>query len=244
MINIVIPMAGAGSRFAKAGYKKPKPFIDVLGKPMICHVLDNLNVPDAKFILLAREEHYQNEQETVQWIEAHYNVEFVLIDKLTEGAACTVMHAHRLINNDTPLLIANSDQIVDMDIYRYICDSEARHLDGSVLCFRDDDTKWSYARINEDGMITEIREKEIISEYATVGIYYFAKGALFVENAIDMIVRNERVNNEFYVAPVYNYSIQKGGRYGIYNIGMEQMHGTGTPADLDQYIEFRNNQNV
>lgn len=244
MINIVIPMAGAGSRFAKAGYKKPKPFIDVLGKPMICHVLDNLNIPDAKFILLARKEHYHDELETVEWIKAHYNVEFVLIDKLTEGAACTVMHAHRLINNDTPLLIANSDQIVDMDIYCYICDSEARHLDGSVLCFRDDDTKWSYARINEDGMITEIREKEVISEYATVGIYYFAKGSLFVENAIDMIVRNERVNNEFYVAPVYNYSIQKGSRYGIYNIAMEQMHGTGTPADLDQYIEFRNKQNV
>lgn len=244
MINVVIPMAGAGSRFAKAGYKKPKPFIDVLGKPMICHVLDNLNISDAKFILLARKEHYQNEQETVEWMKAHYNVEFVLIDKLTEGAACTVMHAHRLINDSTPLLIANSDQIVDMDIYRYICDSEARHLDGSVLCFRDNDIKWSYARVNEEGMITEIREKEVISEHATVGIYYFAKGSLFVENAIDMIVRNERVNNEFYVAPVYNYSIQKGGRYGIYNIEMEQMHGTGTPADLDQYIEFRNNQNV
>ena len=80
MINIVIPMAGAGSRFAKAGYLKPKPFIDVLGKPMICHVLDNLNIKDAKFILLARAEHYKNEQETVNWIRKNYNVEFVLID--------------------------------------------------------------------------------------------------------------------------------------------------------------------
>lgn len=239
MINIVIPMAGAGSRFAKAGYLKPKPFIDVLGKPMICHVLDNLNIKDAKFILLARAEHYKNEQETVNWIRKNYNVEFVLIDKLTEGAACTVLHAHRLINNDTPLLIANSDQIVDMDIKDYINDSDKRNLDGSVLCFEDNDPKWSYAKLDENNLIIMIREKEVISEHATVGIYYFRRGRDFVENAIDMFVRNERVNNEFYVAPVYNYSIEKGGRYGIYSIDKTQMHGTGTPEDLDKYIDLR-----
>ena len=241
MINIVIPMAGAGSRFAKAGYIKPKPFIDVLGKPMICHVLDNLNMPDAKFILLARKEHYENEPRTIQWIKDNYNVEFVLIDKLTEGAACTVLHAHRLINNETPLLIANSDQIVDMNIIDYVKDSNERKLDGSVLCFVDSELnpKWSFAKIDENGMITEIKEKQPISEYATVGIYYFAKGNIFVSNAIDMIVRNERVNNEFYVAPVYNYAIENGLKFGIYNIDMSQMHGTGTPEDLNKYIDFR-----
>lgn len=239
MINIVIPMAGAGSRFAKAGYRKPKPFIDVLGKPMICHVLDNLDMPEARFILLARKEHYENEPETIQWIKGHYNVEFVLIDKLTEGAACTVLHAHHLINNATPLLIANSDQIVDMNIADYINDSDSRSLDGSVLCFKDNDTKWSYAKIDENGYIIEIKEKVVISEYATVGIYYFAKGRTFVENAIDMFVRNDRVNNEFYVAPVYNYAIAKGDKFGIYNIDMNQMHGTGTPKDLDKYIAIK-----
>lgn len=237
MINIVIPMAGAGSRFAKAGYDKPKPFIDVLGKPMICHVLDNLNMPNAKFILLVRAEHFEKERETINWITKHYYSEVVLIDKLTEGAACTVLHAHRLINNDLPLLIANSDQIVDMDIEDYINDSENRQLDGSVLCFEDNDKKWSYAKLDENGLITEIREKEVISENATVGIYYFNKGRDFVENAIDMIVRNERVNNEFYVAPVYNYAIKQGKKFGIYSIDKTQMHGTGTPEDLDKYIE-------
>lgn len=239
MINIVIPMAGAGSRFAKAGYKKPKPFIDVLGKPMICHVLDNLDLPDAKFILLARKEHYANEPETIQWIKDNYRVEFVLIDKLTEGAACTVLHAHRLISNETPLLIANSDQIVDVDIAGYVNDSDVRNLDGSVLCFQDHDPKWSYAKTDKSGYITEIKEKVVISDHATVGIYYFAKGRDFVENAIDMFVENDRVNNEFYVAPVYNYAIAQGGRYGIYNIEKDQMHGTGTPEDLDKYITIK-----
>ena len=239
MVNIVIPMAGAGSRFAKAGYAKPKPFIDVLGKPMICHVLDNLNMPNAQFILLARREHYEAEQETVKWIEQHYSVHWVLIEKLTEGAACTVLHAHRLINNDQPLLIANSDQIVDMNIADFIRDSEACQLDGSVLCFHDTDAKWSYAKTDENGLITEIKEKVVISDNATVGIYYFHEGRTFVENAIDMIVRNERVNNEFYVAPVYNYAIAQGKKFGIYNIDMSEMHGTGTPEDLNNYIAFK-----
>lgn len=239
MINIVIPMAGAGSRFTQAGYKKPKPFIDVLGIPMICHVLENLNIPDAKFILLARKEHFEAEQNTVKYILQNYNVEFILIDKLTEGAACTVLHAHRLINNDTSLLIANSDQIVDMNINDYINDCKTRNLDGSVLTFEDNDKKWSYAKLNENNLIATIKEKEVISPFATVGIYYFTKGKDFVENAIDMFVRNERVNNEFYVAPVYNYAIEKGGKFGIYNIDKSQMHGTGTPEDLDLYIEFK-----
>ena len=121
----------------------------------------------------------------------------------------------------------------------FINDSESRKLDGSVLCFQDNDTKWSYAKIDQYGIIEEIREKEVISPFATVGIYYFAKGKMFVENALDMIVRNDRVNNEFYVAPVYNYSIHTGGKYGIYNINKNEMHGTGTPNDLNKYIEFK-----
>ena len=244
MINIVIPMAGAGSRFAKAGYKKPKPFIDVLGKPMICHVLDNLKMPNAKFILLVRKEHFDQEPKTIQWIRENYNVEYVMIDKLTEGAACTVLHAHRLINNNTPLLIANSDQIVDIDIADYVNDSKLRGLDGSVLCFIDPELnpKWSFAKIDNKGLITEIKEKQPISNEATVGIYYFEKGSSFVENAIDMFVRNERVNNEFYVAPVYNYAIKRGERFGIYNIDFSAMHGTGTPEDLDKYIDIIKNK--
>ena len=238
-VNIVIPMAGAGKRFVEKGYIKPKPFIDVLGKPMICHVLDNLTIENARFILLARKEHVEAERETVEFITGNYNAEFALVDKLTEGAACTVLHARRQIDNDQPLLIANSDQIVDMDINDYLNDSEVRKLDGSVLCFQDDHPKWSYAKTDENGHITMIREKVVISSNATVGLYYFARGRIFVQSAIDMIVRNDRVNNEFYVAPVYNYAISGGCKFGIYSIGKAQMHGTGTPEDLDNYIAFR-----
>jgi NDP-sugar pyrophosphorylase family protein len=238
MINIVIPMAGQGSRFAKAGYEKPKPFIDVAGKPMIVRVLENLYYPDSRYILIARKEHMEKEKELVKQIEEEFNAIFIPIDKLTEGTACTVLYARKYINNDEPLLIANSDQIVDIDIANFINDCFKRKLDGSILTFIDKykDPKWSFAKINENGLVTEVREKVVISEFATVGIYLFAKGKYFVNAAIDMIINNDRVNGEFYTCPTYNYAIKDGLKVGIYNINFEQMHGIGTPEDLNKYL--------
>lgn len=236
-MNVVIPMAGSGARFAQAGYAKPKPFIDVLGRPMISHVMENLALPQAKYILIARGEHLEAEAAEVELIEQEYGARFLTIDFLTEGAACTVLLAHRLINSEEPLLLANSDQIVDFSIQSFIDDALERNLDGSILTFEDDDPKWSYARLGTDGLVSEVREKEVISSHATVGIYYYRTGRLFVEAALDMIIHNDRVNNEFYVCPVYNYAIREGARIGIYDISRRAMHGLGTPADLEIYLE-------
>lgn len=236
MINVLIPAAGAGSRFAKVGYKLPKPFIDVLGKPMIVRVLENLNVKNARYIIVGQEEHLRLQKELAENIKSNFNVDFVAVDKLTEGTACSVLYARNLINNDTPLLIANSDQIVDIDLNCFVEDCKKRKLDGSILTFMDKERnpKWSFVRLNSD-LVEEVREKEVISEFATVGIYLFSKGSLFVDSALDMIVRNERVNNEFYTAPAYNYAIKNGAKIGIYNIEFTQMHGIGTPEDLQKY---------
>ncbi|EAH6719261.1 lipopolysaccharide biosynthesis protein [Campylobacter jejuni] len=233
-MNIVIPMAGLGSRFAKAGFDKPKPFIDVLDKPMIVRVLENLKYKDARYILIARKEHLTKEKKLVDEIKNNFNVEFIPIDKLTEGTACTVLYARKYINNDTPLMIANSDQIVDINIADFINDSFKRGLDGSILTFIDKEKnpKWSFAKLNND-LVVEVKEKEAISEFATVGIYFFNKGKIFVESAIDMIIENDRVNNEFYTCPVYNYAIKSGAKIGIYNIDFSKMHGIGTPEDLE-----------
>ncbi|HEC2781082.1 TPA: glycosyltransferase family 2 protein, partial [Campylobacter jejuni] len=229
-MNIVIPIAGLGSRFAKAGFDKPKPFIDVLGKPMIVRVLENLKYKDAKYILIARKEHLIKEKKLVDEIKNNFNVEFIAIDKLTEGTACTVLYARKYINNNTPLMIANSDQIVDINIADFINDSLNRSLDGSILTFIDKEAnpKWSFAKLNNN-LVVEVKEKEAISEFATVGIYFFNKGKIFVESAIDMIIENDRVNNEFYTCPVYNYAIKNGVKIGIYNIDFSKMHGIGTP---------------
>ena len=239
MINIVIPMAGQGSRFAKAGYEKPKPFIDVDGKPMIVRVLENLAYPDARYILIARKEHIEKEKELVCQIENDFNATFISIDKLTEGTACTVLYARKYINNDEPLLIANSDQIVDINIFDFINDCKNRNLDGSILTFVDEykDPKWSFAKLDENNLVTEVKEKIVISEFATVGIYLYSRGRDFVDASIDMIINNDRVNDEFYTCPTYNYAIKDGSKIGIYNIEFSQMHGIGTPEDLNIYFK-------
>jgi len=232
-------MAGEGSRFVKAGYDIPKPFIDVHGKPMIIRVLENLFYPDARYILIARKEHMEKESELVVSIEKEYNAKFISIEKLTEGTACTVLHARRIINNDEPLLVANSDQIVDISIEDFIGDCFERKLNGSILTFVDPhkDTKWSFARIDKNKLVTEVQEKVPISNYATVGIYLFARGRDYVDSAIDMIIGNDRINNEFYTCPTYNYAIKNGKKIGIFNIKFEEMHGLGTPEDLDFYLD-------
>lgn len=240
MINIVIPMAGEGSRFSQAGYKKPKPFIDVNGIPMIERVINNLKFPNCRFILIARADHINKEQQLVREIESKHNAIFIPISKLTEGTACTVLYARKYINNDEPLLIANSDQIVDIEINDFINDCFARSLDGSILTFIDEEMnpKWSFAKVDNKQLVTEVREKEAISKFATVGIYFFLKGSDFVNSAIDMIINNERVNNEFYTCPTYNYAIANNSKIGIYNIDYKKMHGIGTPSDLESYLNL------
>lgn len=237
-VNVVIPMAGAGSRFSKVGYVKPKPFIDVLGMPMILRVLENLRIEGANYILIARKEHLEQERELADKIVKNYNVTFVTVDELTEGAAITVLYSHKLINNDVPLLIANSDQIVDIDMQKYVSDMYDRKLEGSIMTFVDNDPKWSYAKCDEKGLVTEVKEKQVISDQATVGIYLFAHGKDFVNGSLDMIIKKDRVNNEYYVCPVYNYLVADKKKIGIYEIDKNTMHGIGTPEDLNKYLDF------
>lgn len=238
MINVVIPMAGLGSRFSKAGYELPKPFIDVKGKPMIARVMDNLRVHDAVFTLIARQEHIDAHPECFEALRNQYPVTVIGIDRVTAGPACTVLHAHRALNNDIPVLTANSDQLVDMDFNDYIADSRKRGLDGSILTFPATDPKWSFAKVDPEGFLLEAKEKVAISDQATVGIYYFERGRDFVEGALDMIASNDTTNNEFYVVPIYNYLLKQGRKFGIYPIEERVMHGLGTPEDLDAYLDL------
>lgn len=239
-MNIVIPMAGKGSRFVEAGYKEPKPFIDVLGIPMIERVMKNMSCQNANYILIARQEHLDAQKEVVERLMNQYPITFLTLDRTTEGAACTVLAARKWINNDEPLIIANSDQIVDIEVRDFINDCFDRQLDGSILTFIDNslDTKWSYAKLGADGLVTEVKEKVPISNIATVGIYLFARGKDYVDSAIDMIVNNDRYNNEFYTCPVYNYAITNNLNIGVYNIDYAQMHGIGIPDDLTDYIQI------
>lgn len=239
MINIVIPMAGKGSRFQEAGYAFPKPLIDINGETMIEVVVRNLRPQcDHKFIFICQREHYEKyDLHNVLKNATNNNFEVVLLNGITEGAACTVLTATQHINTDDALIIANSDQFVEFDINDFIKKSQESDNDGLIMTFKASHPKWSYARVNEEGKVVEVAEKKVISDKATVGIYYFKKGSDFVEGTQSMILKNIRHNNEFYVCPVYNELILKGKEIYIYNIDAEKMHGLGTPEDLDAFLK-------
>ena len=239
MLNIVIPMAGAGSRFVLSGYTEPKPLISIKGIPMIKLVIDNLRPNTAhRFIFICQQTHienYQLQEKLTAWAPL---CKIIGLNEITEGAACTVLAAKNMINNDTPLMIANSDQYIDANINTYLKEMRLRNLDGLIMTMTANDPKWSYVGFDEKKNVNSVVEKKVISNEATVGIYNFKKGSDFVCAAEKMIAQNLRVNNEFYVAPVYNQLIENKKSIGIFNIGKEArgMYGLGIPADLELFL--------
>ena len=202
--------------------------------------IENLRVKDScHFIFICQKKHVEEYGLRSKLTEWAPGADLVVIDGLTEGAACTVLLADKLIDNTNPLMIANSDQFIDIDINSYIDFMKNNYLDGLIMTMSADDPKWSFVDINESGFITRVVEKEVISNEATVGIYNFKKGSDFIRAAKKMIQNNDRTNNEFYVAPVYNYLIKEGYKTGFYNIGSEAngMYGLGTPKDLRIFLE-------
>ncbi len=233
-MNVLIPMAGAGSRFANAGYTFPKPLIEVDGKPMIQVVVENLNI-EANYTFIVQKEHYEKYslQYLLNLIAPNCNI--VQVDGLTEGAACTTLLAKEFIDNDAPLVMANSDQFVEWNSNECLYAFNADGIDGGIVSFKATHPKWSYAKVGDDGFVSEVAEKKPISDNATVGIYFWKKGSDYVKYAEQMIGKNIRTNNEFYVCPVFNEAIQDGKKVRIKDI--ERMWGIGTPEDLNYFLE-------
>ena len=233
-LNVLIPMAGAGSRFEKAGYTFPKPLIEVNKKPMIQVVVENLNI-DANYIFVVQQEH-----------RVKYNLDTLLnliapgckiveTEGVTEGAACTALLASEFIDNDAPLFFANSDQFVDWNSNEFMYKMNESDADGGIVVFEATHPKWSFAEINQNNIVTRVAEKNPISTNATVGFYYWKKGSSFVKYANQMIDNNVRVNNEFYVCPLFNEAIQDNKK--IISFKANTMWGLGTPEDLELFLK-------
>ncbi len=247
MLNIVLPMAGRGSRFSNAGYILPKPLIDVHGTPMIKVVVDNLMPKiEHRFIFVAQQEHIDKYNLLPQLKSYAKNVEVIGIKGITDGQVCTALLAKKFFNNDAPLMNANSDQYIDFDINEYLDAMHSNNLDGMIMTMKSQDPKWSYARTDETGLVVETAEKKVISSDATVGIFNFRRGSDLVRSAEQMIADNIRVNNEFYTCPCYNYLINEGRKIGIYPIGSEYdgMYGLGIPSDLNFFLNHPISQKI
>ena len=236
-LNIVIPMAGEGSRFTKAGYTFPKPMIEIHQKPMIQLIVESLGLK-GNFIFIVRQEHLDkyNLKSLLNIIAP--NCKIIVIDKLTEGAACTVLLAKKYIDNDKPLIIANSDQFIEWNPSETMYNFSTKKIDGGILTFDTLHPKWSYAKVDKNNIVTEVAEKKVISNHGTVGVYYWKKGQDFVKYAEQMIDKDIRVNNEFYVCPVFNEAISDKKVIKIHNV--DSMWGLGTPEDLDYYLKYYN----
>jgi len=240
-MNILIPMAGRGKRFEDIGYSFPKPLIDIEGKPMIQLIIENLNLT-GKHIFLCQKEHYEKYALDKLLEMLSPNCEIIQIDGITDGAAVTALKAKELINNDEELIIANSDQWINWNPQHFLSFLQNNDADGGVITFISTHPKWSFVKVNESGLITELAEKKPISNIATAGIYYYKHGKTFVEAAEQMITKNIRTNNEFYIAPAYNEIIQNGGK--VFHYPVAEMYGLGTPEDLQYFLQNSKKSNL
>lgn len=226
-LNIVIPMAGEGRRFKEAGYEVYKAFLPVGRQRMIDAVISNVRpTKPHQFIFASRYPMLLDSLPSGSVVRE--------LREPTQGAAETILHTRQLIDSEAPLLIVNSDQLIDFDINAFL--AEAQRYDGLILTFPATEPKWSFAKV-EDGLVTEVAEKNPISNHATCGIYYFDNGHDFIEAADRMISKNIRTKGEFYLCPVYNEFIAMGKKVGIYEVPTSAMHGLGTPEDYRAYLE-------
>ena len=233
--NIVVPMAGRGSRFTEQGYTDSKPFIDVNGKPMIQRVIENLNIEfdsNYEFVIICLQEDFDKYDFRIfDDIIGHTEYKVICLEDVTEGAAQTLLEAKDIIDNDTPMLSFNTDQMIDYDSDMW---KSLERFDGGIPCFWGNSDDWSYAKCDESGYVEEVAEKKVISNDATAGYYYWSKGSDFVKYAEQMIEENSRTNNEFYVAPVYNWAIKDGKKIAIYMV--DKIYELGTPEYLEKYL--------
>lgn len=236
-MNIVMPMAGRGSRFADVGYRVPKPMIEVKGKPMYAWAMDSLPLTLARrVIFICLDEHLKGFglEEDIHRRYAHLAPLVIPLSKVTEGQACTVLEARKHIDVAEPLIIYNADTWCRTGL-----DASLPTLPASVAgvlgVFEAPGDKWSFARTDATGRVVEVAEKRRISNHASTGLYHFASGAEFVREADAMIAANDRVNNEFYVAPVYNRMIAQGREVRV-DVAKE-VWVLGTPEDLAHFLE-------
>jgi HAD superfamily hydrolase (TIGR01509 family) len=233
-LNVLIPMAGLGNRFQLAGYTFPKPLIDVFGKPMIESVVRSLNV-EANYIYIVQKSHREKYHLDILLNMITNGCKIIEVENVTEGAACTTLLAKEFVDNDNPLLIANSDQIITWNNDEFFYKMSENNIDAGMLTFRSTHPKWSFAKLDSHGFVTQVAEKEVISNIATVGVYYWAKGSDYVKYAEQMIEKNIRINGEFYVCPVFNEAILDEKKIKTFDV--TEMWGIGTPEDLKYYID-------
>ena len=226
--NLLLPIAGNGQRFIDAGYSVPKPLIEINGKTILDRSLESVKTDNCNLIFIIREDHCKEHNLNLVLRSKYKDCKIVIIPGLTDGALSTCLIAKEHIDNNEPLIIFTPDCYFEPQIDPEKIDEE---LDGMVCVFESDSPAHSYVLLDKE-YVSKIAEKKVISNLAIGGLYYWKKGTDFVKYGSEMIERNERINGEFYVAPVFNKLIQKGGNVGIDRNTKHDI--MGTPEDLEK----------
>jgi NDP-sugar pyrophosphorylase family protein len=238
-MKVVVPMAGRGSRFANSTFSRPKPLIDVLGKPMFTWAIESLNGMNySEIIFIALKEH-ESQFGLRELMYKYVKVPFklVLIDEVTEGQLCTVLAAKSIINTHESLLVIASDTLIEGNLMSDLT-SAIENVDGIISVLNLPGEQWSFVKVVNDGRAIEVAEKKRISDWASTGMYYFKSGAKFVEEAERLINNNERTRGEFYIMPLYQKLIDEGLNIRI--VKAKNMWDMGTPEALAQFVANKN----
>lgn len=238
-IQVVIPMAGLGTRFAEAGYPAAKPLLPIHGEPMFKVVMANLLTEQVATVTVIAQAAWRIRPMIEDLNEnLAQEVRLIEIDYITSGPADTVELSRPYLNSDWPVVTANSDQYVDAMLDDFYDEVLEDGVAGCIIAMEDSDPKWSYAAVSADGTVAEVREKKVISPFATVGIYGFESAALMFDAFDEMRHLHDTVNGEFYVAPAYNRIIERGRQVTLTNLGpvSSVMHGMGIPEDYERFL--------
>jgi len=236
MINILIPLAGSQQFFSESEYVYPKPLIEIDDRTMIEHALESYKtIPGEKqFIFLVNSDDCKKYHlDNVLKLLTNNECKIIKINNTTKGAACSALLAIEIINNDTPLIIANGDQIFDISLEYYI--SDFQNYDAGVIVFNSIHPRWSYVKTNNQNSVIEVSEKRPISTNAIAGLFFFNKGEDFVNSAINMIKKDNNIDGKYYIAPTLNEMILKNKTITISPIDKRDYHTFYTPQKIEEY---------
>lgn len=229
-MKVILPMAGNGQRFFDDGYILPKPLIDVKGKPMFKRVLDNLHLDNINPWCIVRQDHVDLYEIDKVIREYYPNAHIIITPGITDGAACTVRLAANMFGGE-PMIVANCDQLMVWNHKHFYEETQSTSFPGGLIpVFLPNHDKPIHSYVDADAYdnLLQLKEKEIIGPLATVGVYYFGDETKFIKAHKEQIDANDKVNDEFYLAPVYNYIKENVGVFRI-----EEMIGMGTPEELN-----------
>ena len=235
-INYIFPAAGKGQRFRDVGIDTPKPLILVNDIPLLIWAISNFDIRDSDQIwIICFKAHGIREFFTINYPALAKRIKFIEISEITNGPATTVSLAVKEIDDSESIIVANTDQYVFADLTDFSNSVRKGEFEGDILTMNATGSQWSYLTKDSNNLVDNVIEKKQISDEATVGIYGFSKSIYFKKSYEKMVNLNDRVNNEFYVAPLYNYMIQNNQKIISHNIGTvgNQVMGTGVPTDLN-----------